>query len=83
MVHELVGPVSGSVSQNCVWSSWPPGELKQQVLAIAVVFWQLWTVLEVTGHESDTMASSAAGAVAAKASTVAIVKKAMMLDWTR
>jgi hypothetical protein len=28
-------------SQNWVWSSWPPGALKQQRSVTAVVFWQL------------------------------------------
>jgi hypothetical protein len=31
MVHELLGPVAGFVSQNCVCKRSPPGELKQQV----------------------------------------------------
>jgi hypothetical protein len=39
-VHESEGPVGGEVSQNWVWRREPPGELKQQRLAWAVVLWQ-------------------------------------------
>lgn len=41
MVHESDGPVGGSVVQNWVSRSRPPGELKQQAFSTAVVFWQL------------------------------------------
>jgi hypothetical protein len=34
-------PVLGFVSQNCVWSSCPPGALKQHRSSTTVVFWQL------------------------------------------
>ncbi len=40
-VQWSAGPVAGSVSQNCVCSRLPPGELKQQVLATALLLWQL------------------------------------------
>lgn len=36
-VQWSAGPVAGSVSQNCVWSNCPPGELKQHVFCTVVV----------------------------------------------
>lgn len=41
MVQWLAGPVAGFVSQNWVCKSCPPGALKQQVSATAVLLWQL------------------------------------------
>ena len=49
-VHESVGPVAGSVSQNWVWRSCPPGALKQQRSETEVVFWHDNGVLLVTGQ---------------------------------
>ena len=51
-----MGPVEGLVSQNWVCRSWPPGALKQQVLATFVVLWQLNCVELETGHESGVPA---------------------------
>ena len=51
MVQESEGPVGGEESQNWVWSSWPPGALKQQVSATAVVFMHdVWGLVQVGGE---------------------------------
>lgn len=45
-VQLSTGPVTGSVSQNCVNSICPPGALKQHRSFCTVVFWQLSCGLE-------------------------------------
>lgn len=45
-VQELLGPVTGSVSQNCVCRNWPPGVLTQQEFALVDAVEQLWIEVE-------------------------------------
>lgn len=60
MVHESDGPVGGSVVQNWVSRSRPPGELKQQEFSTAVVFWQLTGMSGgQEGREQEAVASEA------------------------
>jgi hypothetical protein len=60
MVHESEGPVGGSVVQNWVSRSRPPGELKQQEFSTAVVFWQLTGMSGgQEGREQEAVASEA------------------------
>lgn len=68
-VQLFEGPVEGFESQNCVCNICPPGALKQQVLATAVVFWQLvWGFEHVSGLPA-CMTLAAAKMTCAAAST--------------
>jgi hypothetical protein len=75
----LLGPVTGSVSQNCVWRNWPPGLLTQHELtevALAAEE-QLWAVLEhVASAES---AAALASGRAARTATTWMTKEAMVV----
>lgn len=80
IVHESVGPVTGSVSQNCVCKSCPPGALKQQVSATAVVLWQDNTVLLVMGQLGGPATALEARRPAPTAALVKDLNEGMMIE---
>lgn len=73
MVQLSEGPTTGSVSQNCVCRSAPPGELKQHRSETADVLWHdscgLLQVAEAAREECDMDVSTVVGPMMPKPST--------------
>ena len=61
MVHESTGPVAGSVSQNWVSRSCPPGALKQQVSVTTEVLWHDSSAVGPVGHDCEERERSNVG----------------------
>lgn len=77
MVQESSGPVDGSVSQNCVCRSIPPGELTQQLsLALALrreeLPWQLNGVSD--GHEDKSAKAPVMNGMSPRASMEMLIE---------